>query len=69
MIDALWADRASQSDVMWFGSTQGHDMTISYNTMYVPVEPNSTHVLEATLIETPGRQGGNKFKIIQLVSC
>lgn len=69
VIDALWADRASQSDVMWFGSTQGHDMTISYNTMYVPVEPNSTHVLEATLIETPGRQGGNKFKIIQLVSC
>ena len=69
VVDALWSDRASQSDVLWFGTTQGHDMTISYNTMYVDVPPNSTQTLEATLLATPERSGGDKFKIIQLVSC
>ena len=69
-VDALWADRASQSDVLWFGTTEGHDMTISYNTMHVAgLAPNSTHTIEATLLDTPGRIGGNKFKIVQLVSC
>jgi hypothetical protein len=68
-VDALWSDRASQSDVLWFGTTQGHDMTISYNTHYVPLQPNSTHMLEAQLLDTPTREGGNKFKIIQLISC
>ena len=69
-LDALWSDRASQSDVLWFGTTQGHDMTISYNTMHVAgLMPNSTHTIEARLLDTPTREGGNKFKILQLVSC
>lgn len=69
-LDALWSDRASQSDVMWFGTSQGHDMTISYNTMHVAgLQPNSTHEIEARLLDTPERAGGNKFKIVQLVSC
>lgn len=70
VLDALWSDRASQSDVLWFGTTQGHDMTISYNTMHVAgLEANSTHTVEARLVGTPERAGGNKFKILQLVSC
>jgi hypothetical protein len=69
VVDALWTDRASQSDVLWFGTTEGHDMTISYNTHFVPLRPNSTHTLEARLLDTPTRAGGNKFKIMQVVSC
>ena len=69
-VDALWSDRASQNDVLWFGTVAGHDSTISYNTHFVPgVRPNSTHTLEVRLLDTPGREGANKFKIVQLVSC
>ena len=71
-VDALWSDRASQNDVLWFGTVEGHDSTISYNTHFVPgVRPNSTHTLEARLLDAPASRGpaANKFKIVQLVSC
>jgi len=66
-VDALWGERKSQNDVLWFGTTEGH---MNENTHYVPMLlPNSTHILEARLLDTPGRDGGNKFKILQVVSC
>ena len=69
VVDAHWVDRASQSDVLWFGTTPGHDTTISYNTHHVPgLLPNATHVLEARLLAAPSG-AAEKFKIVQLVSC
>jgi hypothetical protein len=65
VVDALWDDRASQTDVVWFGDDEAH---VNENTNYVQMRPYSTELLEVRLLHE-AHQRFCKFKIMQVVSC